>query len=182
MPINTTASNNNKGNKSGISIARQFFVGRSDSRIEMVSLEYFTLLRDRESNAVLEHKSAQIIQKMFRGVGTRIALSVLRRAVLRIQSALRVFVRGRREYLRIFHEEKNARMTLYNRSAILIQKTWRGYKSRKNNRHLTQSVRRQYFDSIKIKVSAIDGLNLKICMNNVFSLGNGGEEDGRVAT
>ena len=147
--INNSSKDSSKGNKIA---TNQFFLGRSGPLLETVSLDYFALMKEREANAAVEHKSAQVIQKMLRGSGTRIALSVLRAAVIRIQRSLRAFITSRKEYFRLRNEERSARMTLYNRSAILIHKLWRGYYSRKTNPHLTHSVRKTYFDSIKSKV------------------------------
>ena len=140
--------------------ASQSFVGRTKPIIDKVSNEYFDLLKVKQQQLALETRSAQIIQKMFRGKDARNALRLMKAAILRIHKVVRNFIIHRRNLIRARAEEKHARVSLYERSAVLIQKTWRGYKSRKRHQHLTQSVRKEYFDRIKSKVCTISSINI----------------------
>ena len=147
--INKMVASNNNAIKL---FSSQCFLGSTNPFLKKVSNEYFDRIRAKQERFELENNSARIIQRMFLRWKARISMRTMKTAVIKIQRVLKTFVFYRRELHLIRIAEKNARVMLYASSAIIIQKTWRGYQSRKNHEHLTQSVRKEYFDRIKSKV------------------------------
>ncbi|KAL3896988.1 MAG: hypothetical protein SGCHY_003717 [Lobulomycetales sp.] len=133
--------------------AAVLFVRKSRNPSDDITAEFFQLSLEAQSSRELENKAAVIIQKTLRGYVARRWIKHLNSLATMVQSRYRSY-RGRCQYLVLVAEVTyNVRMDYYYSHASLIQKTWRGYWSRK--RVFDFQKRRKYVQDITEKMSNI---------------------------
>ncbi|ORY50614.1 hypothetical protein LY90DRAFT_702876, partial [Neocallimastix californiae] len=93
--------------------------------------EYFRLIKEEEDTRKQEHDAAALIQLTWHRYKEKKYRDLLKKSVIKIQKSYRGYISRVKTKERIIKENKLKRKKYYNEKAILIQKVWRGFHSRK---------------------------------------------------
>lgn len=93
--------------------------------------DFFEASKEAQVHRLTEYRAAICIQAIYRGYITRLRLEQLNRDVTLIQRYFRGFLGRKKFRARVVETLRDERAAHYGEKAILIQKTWRGYWSRK---------------------------------------------------